>query len=102
MAWIPCTTGTAALYKGLDGAMVAVVVEAWDDAGVPYVAGDAGLEDARSRPGFVRLARAVAIVPPPALPPVVVHPPRPSRPVRPGPDGPGRPDPGEPPPRGER
>jgi len=96
--WISCTTGTVALYDGAGGAQIAVVVEAWDDAGVPHIAGDAGLEDARSRPGFIRLERATAIMPPPALPPVVVHQPRPTRPTRPGPV---RPDVGEPP-RGDR
>ncbi|MGI5155831.1 hypothetical protein [Microbispora sp. CA-102843] len=76
---IPCVTGTVALFIQADGSQLAVLVEAWDDSGAPYIAGQAGLVVATAQPGFTRLERASSILPAPALPPTVV-------PVSPGPD----------------
>jgi hypothetical protein len=73
MAFIPCTTGTVALYDLPGGALEAVLVEAWDETGAPYIAEQSGLINATTQPEFVRLENASAIVPPPALPPTVVQ-----------------------------
>jgi hypothetical protein len=68
MAFIPCVTGTVALYGQPDGSTLALPVEAWGAAddllGVPYVAGTSGLERADSRPGFQRLEVAALVLPP--------------------------------------
>ncbi|MEU8199297.1 hypothetical protein AB0C10_36485 [Microbispora amethystogenes] len=72
MPLIPCTTGTVALFTQADGSQLAVLVEAWDEAGAPYIAGQAGLVVATAQPGFTRLERPSSTVPPPALPPTVV------------------------------
>ncbi|WP_431897925.1 hypothetical protein [Nonomuraea sp. bgisy101] len=66
MAFIPCTTGAIALYKVLDDEQrLALAVEAWDETGAPYVAGEAVLVRADSLPGFVRLEAAWVEVPRP-------------------------------------
>lgn len=80
MAFTPCGTGTVALYtvEDDDGTLLAIPVEAWDDAGAAYVAGVARLILADSRPGFVRLAQASQPLPRPDAPrrdPVRVGPP---------------------------
>lgn len=65
MAFTPCTTGTVALYRQGEDTVLALAVEAWDDAGVPYVAADTGLVRAGSLPGFLRLEQTVAELPRP-------------------------------------
>jgi len=83
VAYVACTTGTVALYRDDDGTQRAVVVEAWDEDGAPWIAGVAGLVAAADQAGFVRLERAVAVIPPPAIPPDVMRVPPPvSRGVR--------------------
>jgi hypothetical protein len=60
----PCTTGTEALYRPLENAdereLLAAPVEAWDEAGGAYVAGQQGLVPATTFRGerwtFLRLA----------------------------------------------
>ncbi|GAA4924559.1 hypothetical protein HD597_011308 [Nonomuraea thailandensis] len=86
--YCPCTTGTVALYvdQADDDLLVAVPVEAWDEAGAAYVAGLRGLVLADSRPGFVRLEQASARLPRPDAPvrePVKIGAPEPR-----GPHGP--------------
>lgn len=61
--FIPCTTGAQAVYGRDDGTELAVAVEAWDEAGGPYVAGTAALAPAGSLPGFLRLEPPAAELP---------------------------------------
>lgn len=68
MPFIPCLTGAVALYRLDDETLIAVVVEAWDDTGAPYIAGDRVLVPATSRLGFVRLESASGLVADPARP----------------------------------
>lgn len=94
--YCPCTTGTVALYTMPDDdeQLLAIPVEAWDDAGAAYVAGLKGLIVADSRPGFVRLEQASQ---------PLARPGRAAKdPVRVGPPAPGKPRPRDPslPPRG--
>ncbi|MGW6502970.1 hypothetical protein [Nonomuraea angiospora] len=95
-AFIACATGTVALYTRPDDEeqLLAIPVEAYDDAGAAYVAGIKGLIVADSRPGFVRLEQASQ---------PLARPGRPVRePVRVGPAPAPKPRPREPelPPRG--
>ncbi|MGP3917685.1 hypothetical protein [Nonomuraea sp. 10N515B] len=91
MALISCTTGTLALYAQEDGSILAKPVEAWDDAGAPYVAAATVLVAAQDAgPGtFQRLEMAAVVLPPPRevrVPDRVGRPPRPG--PRPVPEGP--------------
>ena len=52
---IPCVTGTVALIAQADGSQLAVLVEAWDEAGAPYIAGQAGHVVATAPPGYLTL-----------------------------------------------
>lgn len=74
--FIPCTTGTVALYQQADEGILAMPVEAWDDAGAPYIAGATALVAASSRSGFLRLEPAAVALPPARAPktPVQVGP----------------------------
>lgn len=82
--YIPCTTGTVALYQEDVERLVAVVVEAWDDQGAACVAGQFGLVAATAlRAGFLRLEQASAVIPSPSRPAREPH--RPERPPRPTP-----------------
>jgi len=65
-----CVTGTVALYTVPDDdeQMLAVPVEAWDEAGAAYVAGIKGLILADTRPGFLRLEQASQPLPRPGRP----------------------------------
>lgn len=84
MALIPCTTGTLALYDQEDGSILAKPVEAWDDAGRPYVAAVTILVAAEDAgPGtFQSLEMAAVVLPPPRE---VRQPERVGRAPRPGP-----------------
>lgn len=69
MAYVACTTGTVALYPlPDDGGTLALPVEAWDERGIPHIAGDTGLVEASSRPGFLRLEAAAVALPPSRVP----------------------------------
>jgi hypothetical protein len=95
MPFIPCSTGTVALYQGADAeSVIAVPVEAWDERGTPHVAGPAALVEASTRPGFLGLEQSQAPLPKPGE--------KPKEPVKigpkPRPGGPRDPEAG--PPRG--
>jgi hypothetical protein len=65
MALAACTTHTVALYAGEDGSSVlALPVEAWDERGTPYVADGAGLVDATTKAGFLKVEPAATAIPP--------------------------------------
>lgn len=63
MIFIPCTTGTFALYTSDDEATLALPVEAWDELGAPYIVGAAHLTPAAALPGFLRLEQAAVVLP---------------------------------------
>ncbi|MEV0382886.1 hypothetical protein [Nonomuraea sp. NPDC050643] len=90
MAFTACTTGTVALYtvEGDDEHLLAIPVEAWNEAGAACVAGLKGLIVADTRPGFLRLEQASQPLPRPG---------RAARePIRFGPPAPGKPRPRDP------
>lgn len=82
MVFIPCLTGAVALYRLDDETLLALVVEAWDETGAPYIAGERALVAADSRPGFVRLEPASGQIANPARP--VRQPKRGERPPKEG------------------
>lgn len=86
MALIPCSSATLALFAKDDSEVFrAVPVEAWDETGVPYIAGATGLVAATAESGLVRLHAAETTL---RVPGVVRQPDRggPPAPTPPHPD----------------